>query len=70
MKARKYSGWIPQKLCGQVGCVKRTNWFDFGEDLNLDPDLRSLNFTKRSEFLIEGQQNLLYRLGILVKIPN
>jgi len=58
------------KLCVQVGGTKRTNWFDFGEDLNLDPDLRSLNFTKRSEFLIEGQQNLLYRLGILVKIPN
>ena len=24
--------------CGQVGCVTRTNWFDFGEDL--DPDIR------------------------------
>uniref|UniRef100_A0A8C4QN41 Uncharacterized protein n=1 Tax=Eptatretus burgeri TaxID=7764 RepID=A0A8C4QN41_EPTBU len=25
------------KFCGQVGCVKRTNCLDFGEDPDLDP---------------------------------
>ena len=28
------------KLGGQVGCVTRTNCFDFGEDLNPDPESR------------------------------
>ena len=28
------------KLCGQVGCVTTTNWFDFGEDLNPDTTIR------------------------------
>ena len=31
---------IRMKFCGQVGYVTRTNWFDFGEDPNLDPFLR------------------------------
>ena len=26
------NGWIQVKLGGHGGCVKRTNWFDFGED--------------------------------------
>ena len=28
------------KFGGHVGCVTRTNWFDFCKDLNPDPDLR------------------------------
>ena len=33
-------GRIWMKLGGQVGCVTSTNWFDFGEDLKIDPDSR------------------------------
>ena len=29
--------WIWTELGGQVWCVPRTNWFDFGEDLDSDP---------------------------------
>ena len=29
-----------QNLGGQVGCVARMDWFDFGEDPNLDLDAR------------------------------
>ena len=36
----KSCGRIRTKLCGQVGCVTRTNRFDFGEDPNLDVDTR------------------------------
>ena len=32
------------KLGGQVGCVIRTNRFDFGEDLDPDTDTRIVNF--------------------------
>ena len=28
------------KFCGQVGCVTRTNWLDFGEDPYPDPTTR------------------------------
>ena len=28
------------KFCGQVRCVTRTNWLDFGEDPNPDPTTR------------------------------
>ena len=30
------------KLCVQVGGTKRTNWFDFGDDLNPGLDSRIL----------------------------
>ena len=36
----KSCGRIRTKLGGQVGCVTRKNCFDFGEDLNPDPDQR------------------------------
>ena len=36
----KSCGWIWTKFDGQVGYVTRTNWFDFGEDPNPDPDSR------------------------------
>ena len=35
----KSCGRIWMKLGEQVGCVTRTNRFDFGEDLNPDPDM-------------------------------
>ena len=34
----KSCGRIQMKLGGQVGCVARTNGFDFGEDPNPDLD--------------------------------
>ena len=34
--------WIWRKLGGQVGCVARTNRFDFGEDPNPNPDLDTI----------------------------
>ena len=40
----KSCGRIRTKLGGQVGCVARTNWFDFDEDMNPDPDLRIFFF--------------------------
>ena len=36
----KSCGRIRTKLVGKVGCVARTNRFDFGEDLNPDLDTR------------------------------
>ena len=39
----KSYGWIWLKLGGQVGCVTRTTWFDFDEDLN--PDTTISNFS-------------------------
>ena len=33
----KSCGWIRTKSGGEVGCVTRTKWLDFGEDPNLDP---------------------------------
>ena len=37
------------KLGGQVGCVARTNQFDFGEDLNLDPSIFLNDFSPLRE---------------------
>jgi len=36
----KSCGRIRMKFCGQVRCVKRTKWLDFGEDPDLDPTTR------------------------------
>ena len=40
----KHYGRIRTTLGGQVGCVTRINWFDFGEDPN--PDMRIFYFIK------------------------
>ena len=53
--SQKSYGWIPQKLWGPVGCVKRSNWFDFGEDSNPDPDLRI--YKSHSSPLRDGAKN-------------
>ena len=39
-------GQIQIKLGGPVGCVRRTNQFDLGEDPNMDPDMRNCLFFK------------------------
>ena len=36
----KSYGWILTKFGGQVGCVTRMNWLDFGEDMGSDSDTR------------------------------
>ena len=33
------------KLGGQVGCVARKNWFNFGEDPDLDPIISESDFS-------------------------
>ena len=37
--SQKCYEWIRSKLGVQVGCATKTNWLDFGEDL--DPDLET-----------------------------
>jgi len=39
-------GQIQMKLGGPVGCVRRMNQLDLGDDPNMDPDMRNCLFFK------------------------
>ena len=64
MISQKSWRWIQLRLGGQVGCVKRTNWFDFDEGQNPDPD--STFFSGDSSPLREWGQKLYRMLSLKV----
>jgi len=66
----KSCGRIQTKLGGQVGCaVTRTKWFDFGEDPNLNPDMRIFKFffLSDSSTLRDGAKNDVHYITIFQK---